>query len=73
MFMHICVFNIHFEVNPNKVFCTPMQMGVASVVHLYVFPAKPYELMDDRFVGDVSVLQNASTMKLSFFLDYCTR
>ena len=56
MFMHICVFNIHFEVNPNKVFCTPMQMGVASVVHLYVFPAKPYELMDDRFVGDVSVL-----------------
>jgi len=33
-----------------------IEMGVASVVHLYVFPAKPYELMDDRFVGDVSVL-----------------
>jgi len=33
-----------------------MQMGVAAVVHLYVFPAKPYELIGDRFVGDVSVL-----------------
>lgn len=40
----------------NKVFCLPIQMGVASVVHLYVFPAKPYELMDDRFIGGVSVL-----------------
>ncbi|CAL5049731.1 unnamed protein product [Urochloa decumbens] len=33
-----------------------IEMGVAAVVHLYVFPAKPYELMGDRFVGDVSVL-----------------
>jgi hypothetical protein len=33
-----------------------MQMGVAAVVHLYVFPAKPYELIGDHFVGDVSVL-----------------
>lgn len=32
-----------------------IEMGVASVVHLYVFPAKPYELMGDRFLG-VSVL-----------------
>lgn len=31
-------------------------MGIASVVHLYVFPAKPYELMGDRFPGSVSVL-----------------
>lgn len=31
-------------------------MGVASVVHLYVFPAKPYELMGDRFSGSVAVL-----------------
>nr|CAB3471505.1 unnamed protein product [Digitaria exilis] len=48
-----------------QVFCTSspvmtcnfhLTMGVASVVHLYVFPAKPYELMGDRFIGDVSVL-----------------
>uniref|UniRef100_M8AWJ9 Protein LAZ1 n=1 Tax=Aegilops tauschii TaxID=37682 RepID=M8AWJ9_AEGTA len=32
------------------------QMGFAAVIHLYVFPAKPYELMGDRYVGDVSVL-----------------
>jgi hypothetical protein len=31
-------------------------MGIASIVHLYVFPAKPYELMGDRFPGSVSVL-----------------
>jgi hypothetical protein len=31
-------------------------MGVAAVAHLYVFPAKPYELIGDRLVGDVSVL-----------------
>lgn len=33
-----------------------VQMGVASIVHLYVFPSKPYEGMDDHFLGDVSVL-----------------
>jgi hypothetical protein len=31
-------------------------MGIASIVHLYVFPSKPYEIIDDRFLGDVSVL-----------------
>lgn len=31
-------------------------MGVASVVHLYVFPAKPYELMGERYTGAVAVL-----------------
>ncbi|KAL0291694.1 UNVERIFIED_CONTAM: protein LAZ1 [Sesamum calycinum] len=31
-------------------------MGIASLVHLYVFPAKPYELMGDRFSGSVAVL-----------------
>lgn len=31
-------------------------MGVASVVHFYVFPAKPYELMGERYTGDVAVL-----------------
>lgn len=34
----------------------PVQMGIASVVHLYVFSAKPYELMGERFTGDVAVL-----------------
>ncbi|KAI5660768.1 hypothetical protein M9H77_20091 [Catharanthus roseus] len=33
-----------------------IEMGVASVVHLYVFPAKPYALMGERFSGGVSVL-----------------
>ncbi|KAJ4963301.1 hypothetical protein NE237_023240 [Protea cynaroides] len=33
-----------------------IEMAIASVVHLYVFPAKPYELMGDRFDGSVSVL-----------------
>ncbi|XP_021678985.2 protein LAZ1 isoform X2 [Hevea brasiliensis] len=37
-------------------FIHPAQMGIASVVHLYVFPAKPYELMGDRIPGSVSVL-----------------
>lgn len=31
-------------------------MGIASIVHLYVFPAKPYELMGDRVPGSISVL-----------------
>ncbi|KAG6761918.1 hypothetical protein POTOM_035159 [Populus tomentosa] len=34
----------------------PAQMGIASIVHLYVFPAKPYELMGDQFPGSVAVL-----------------
>lgn len=33
-----------------------IEMGFAAVIHLYVFPAKPYELMGDRYIGDVSVL-----------------
>nr|CAD1844718.1 unnamed protein product [Ananas comosus var. bracteatus] len=33
-----------------------IEMGVASIVHLYVFPAKPYELMSNRFPGNISVL-----------------
>ncbi|KAG0453312.1 hypothetical protein HPP92_025976 [Vanilla planifolia] len=33
-----------------------IEMGIASIVHLYVFPAKPYELMGERFPGTVSVL-----------------
>ena len=34
----------------------PAQMAIASIVHLYVFPARPYELMGDRFSGSVAVL-----------------
>ncbi|XP_058003991.1 protein LAZ1-like, partial [Hevea brasiliensis] len=33
-----------------------VEMGIASIVHLYVFLAKPYELMGDRIPGSVSVL-----------------
>ncbi|XP_042063317.1 protein LAZ1-like isoform X1 [Salvia splendens] len=33
-----------------------IEMGLASAVHLYVFPAKPYELMGDLFSGSVAVL-----------------
>lgn len=31
-------------------------MCIASIIHLYVFPAKPYELMGERFTGSVAVL-----------------
>lgn len=34
----------------------PAQMAVAAVAHLYVFPAKPYELLADQPPGNVSVL-----------------
>ncbi|XVF68051.1 hypothetical protein PTKIN_Ptkin10aG0172100 [Pterospermum kingtungense] len=33
-----------------------IEMGIASVVHLYVFPSKPYELMGDHIPGSVAVL-----------------
>ncbi|XP_043817901.1 protein LAZ1 isoform X3 [Manihot esculenta] len=33
-----------------------IEMGIASIVHLYVFPSKPYEMMGDRIPGSVSVL-----------------
>ncbi|KAL7188416.1 hypothetical protein ACSBR1_038295 [Camellia fascicularis] len=33
-----------------------IEMGIASVVHLYVFPATPYELMGERFHGSVAML-----------------
>ncbi|RYR11372.1 hypothetical protein Ahy_B04g068920 isoform J [Arachis hypogaea] len=36
------------------------QMGIASIVHLYVFPSKPYELMGDRLPGSVAVLGDYS-------------
>uniref|UniRef100_A0A0E0H4C3 Uncharacterized protein n=1 Tax=Oryza nivara TaxID=4536 RepID=A0A0E0H4C3_ORYNI len=33
-----------------------IEMGIASIVHLYVFPAKPYELQANQSPGNVSVL-----------------
>ncbi|CAN6479136.1 unnamed protein product [Victoria cruziana] len=33
-----------------------IEMGVASVIHLYVYPAKPYEMMGDRDSTSISVL-----------------
>ncbi|XP_031105984.1 protein LAZ1-like isoform X1 [Ipomoea triloba] len=33
-----------------------IEMGIASMVHLYVFPAKPYKLIAECFAGAVSVL-----------------
>ncbi|KAJ9704618.1 hypothetical protein PVL29_002937 [Vitis rotundifolia] len=41
-----------------------IEMGVASIVHLYVFPAKPYELMGDRLSGSVSVRDSERPTKL---------
>ncbi|KAL3615229.1 Protein laz1 [Castilleja foliolosa] len=38
------------------IICIERQMGIAAVVHLYVFPAKPYESMGDNFSGSVAVL-----------------
>ncbi|KAL5704146.1 Protein laz1 [Ranunculus cassubicifolius] len=37
-----------------------IEMAVASTVHLFVFPAKPCELLGDRFSGSVSVLGDYS-------------
>ncbi|KAL6911810.1 hypothetical protein ACP4OV_000615 [Aristida adscensionis] len=36
-----------------------IEMGIASVVHLYVFPAKPYELLGKHHApGNISVLED---------------
>ncbi|KAM7256217.1 hypothetical protein ACFE04_011958 [Oxalis oulophora] len=37
-----------------------IEMGIASIVHLYVFPSKPYEQLGDRFPGTVAVLGDYS-------------
>lgn len=42
-----------------------IEMGIASVVHLYVYPAKPYELMPDRFPGSVAVLGDYASVDCS--------
>ncbi|KAJ0693209.1 putative organic solute transporter subunit alpha/Transmembrane protein [Helianthus annuus] len=38
-----------------------IEMGIASMVHLYVFPSEPYKLMGDYFTGDFSVLGDYSS------------
>ncbi|XP_076907923.1 protein LAZ1-like [Bidens hawaiensis] len=38
----------------NFIIC--IEMGIASMVHLYVFPSEPYKLMGDLYMGDFSVL-----------------
>ncbi|KAI3728746.1 hypothetical protein L6452_17388 [Arctium lappa] len=38
----------------NFIIC--IEMGIASMVHLYVFPSEPYRLMGDLVRGDFSVL-----------------
>uniref|UniRef100_A0A0D9W882 Uncharacterized protein n=1 Tax=Leersia perrieri TaxID=77586 RepID=A0A0D9W882_9ORYZ len=39
-----------------SLFLEAFGMGIASVVHLYVFPAKPYELQANQSPGNISVL-----------------
>lgn len=57
MINYLFLLSFSYEIFSLKVLCFhPAQMGIASVVHLYVFPAKPYEQMGDRFPGSVSVL-----------------
>lgn len=41
-------------------------MGIASVVHLYVYPAKQYELMGDRVPGSISVLGDYASTDCPF-------
>ncbi|PIA46821.1 hypothetical protein AQUCO_01500397v1 [Aquilegia coerulea] len=43
-----------------QAFIICIEMAVASSVHLYVFPAKPYELLGDHCPGTVSVLGDYS-------------
>ncbi|GJW53031.1 protein LAZ1 [Tanacetum coccineum] len=38
-----------------------IEIGIASMVHLYVFLSEPYKLMGDIFVGDFSVLGDYSS------------
>lgn len=43
-----------------------IEMGIASVVHLYVYPAKQYELMGDRVPGSISVLGDYASTDCPF-------
>lgn len=37
-------------------------MFIASIVHLYVFPAEPYKLMGERITGGVAVLGDYASL-----------
>ncbi|GLJ44296.1 hypothetical protein SUGI_0927070 [Cryptomeria japonica] len=39
-----------------------IEMGVASIFHLYVFPSKPYELMGERCIGSVAVMADYASI-----------
>ena len=36
-------------------------MGIASAVHLYVFPAEPYALLANQSPGNISVLEDCAS------------
>ncbi|XP_039006698.1 protein LAZ1-like isoform X1 [Hibiscus syriacus] len=55
LFKHPVAEGLHLKSSVQD-FIICIEMGIASVVHLYVFPSKPYELMGDRIPGGVSVL-----------------
>ncbi|XP_074586990.1 protein LAZ1-like isoform X1 [Curcuma longa] len=39
-----------------------IEMFIASIVHLYVFPAEPYKLMGERITGGVAVLGDYASL-----------
>ncbi|CAD5191055.1 protein LAZ1-like isoform X1 [Musa acuminata AAA Group] len=53
--------SLHFKSSMQD-FIICIEMCVASIVHLYVFPAKPYKLMGDFFAGGVSVLGDYASL-----------
>ncbi|KAB2097640.1 hypothetical protein ES319_A01G184400v1 [Gossypium barbadense] len=55
LFRHPVTEGLHLKSSVQD-FIICIEMGIASVVHLYVFPSKPYELMGDPIPGSVSVL-----------------
>nr|KJB15949.1 hypothetical protein B456_002G205800 [Gossypium raimondii] len=55
LFRHPVTEGLHLKSSVQD-FIICIEMGIASVVHLYVFPSKPYELMGDPIPGRVSVL-----------------
>ncbi|GMI87998.1 LAZARUS 1 [Hibiscus trionum] len=55
LFKHPVAEGLHLKSSVQD-FIICIEMGIASVVHLYVFPSRPYELMGDRIPGSVSVL-----------------
>ncbi|RWR84560.1 protein LAZ1 isoform X1 [Cinnamomum micranthum f. kanehirae] len=46
---------LHFKSSVQD-FIICIEMGIASIIHLYVFPAEPYALMGELHTGTISVL-----------------